>query len=121
MTRCLSRGRRVPRNRCCARLARQTSSERGHVEIAFWADAVASEHVDNRLQQDSQIQNQARVIDVPDVQSKPLVPSQRITPFDLGQAGNPGLYLMTTSLLPSVEVQVFDLQRAGTDKAHVSV
>ena len=57
--------------------SRDTPGERGHVEIALGADAVASEHVDKGLQQDSEIQ-EARVINVPNVQSESLFPAQLI-------------------------------------------
>src|SRR5207253_9979537 len=100
--------------------SRQTSCERGNVQIALCADAVTSEQADNCLQQDSQIQKQALVIDVPYVQSESLIPAQRVATFDLVQACNPWLNFMTTGLLRSIELQVFKQQRARADQAHFS-
>ena len=60
------------------------------------------------------------MIDIPDIQLKPLPPAQRVPPVDLGPARDPRLYFLPARLFRGIEIEVFHQQWPRTDQAHLA-
>jgi sugar O-acyltransferase (sialic acid O-acetyltransferase NeuD family) len=89
--------------------------------VALVGYVLAGHDLPDRLEEDLQVQEQAPVVDVLDVEGEFLLPGQGIAPADLGQTGDPGLHLVAAGLLGRVAVEVAHEQRAGPHERHVAL
>src|ERR1700751_3997618 len=105
-------GLRIRQSEGCGRVAPgaflgRTSSEWRHVEVTVSTDTVMPKKHHGCLEQDSQIQKQALVIDVPNVQCESVLPVQRVATSNLGRTGDAGSDFVTTGLLRGIPFQIF--------------
>jgi hypothetical protein len=82
-------------------------------------DPLAGDRHPQGAGEDPQVEPEAAVVDVPDVECQLLVPRHVVPPVDLRPAGQPGLHLVPARLLGRVPVEVLDEQRTGTDERHL--
>src|SRR5690606_16204174 len=95
------------------------AEERLHRDMTFAGNPCAREHRADRAEEDFQIQNEAEVIDVPRIESEPLVPAREVSSVDGGPTGDAREHGVTPSLFGAVAIEVLDQQRPRTDQAHV--
>src|SRR5438552_5074425 len=86
------RSRALPRPkspvRSCPSWLLSAAHERRHSGVSPWLDALPPDHASQGEPQDPQIQQQAPVVDIPDVQFEFLLPAQLIPAVELRPTGN---------------------------------
>jgi len=90
-----------------------------HGRLPWVAYALSLENRKDCLEQYLDVQPEAHVINVPDVQRELLLPGDDIAAIHLRPARYPGPDFMTTHLLRCIELKIFHQQRSWTDQAHV--
>src|ERR1700688_2762995 len=87
-------------SRSCARRHRDTRRLRSASTLSPAPRCTfvrSAEEGERCLYEDAQVEQRRAVLDVPDIELDALVPWERRTAVHLGPAGDPGLYLETTS------------------------
>src|SRR5262249_62252373 len=75
---------------------------------------------EHRPAQDREIEPDAPVVNVPDVERKAVVPRQRVAAAHLHETGDAGTNSVPARLLRRVTRQILRQQRPGTDQRHVA-
>src|SRR5689334_8996104 len=88
-----------------------------HGGVSRLADPFTPPNGSNGEHQNSQVQPDAPMVDVPDVKSKPLLPRQRVAAMHLCPACNPGLHFVPAALERAVAREVLHQQRTRTHQA----
>ena len=79
-----------------------------------------AEHIQDGAREDPEVEPQAPLIDIPDVEPEPLAEYDRVPPVDLRPASDAGQHLMPPVLLRRVVRQVFHEQRTRSHQRHVA-
>ena len=90
-----------------------------HGGMTFGADASAFQNLDNRKEEDLDIEPDAPVVYLPDVELELLFPTEAVAAADLRPAGDAGLDFVPPGLLGGVAVEVFHEERPRADEAHL--
>lgn len=83
-------------------------------------DALAPKDLEQGHTEDFEIEPEAGVIDVPQIEFKFFFPANGIPAVDLGPPGNAGPDVVATHLFGCVEVKVFHQQRPWPDETHIA-
>ena len=89
--------------------------------LAGLVDAFALDDFEQGAQQDAQVEPEAQVVDVPDVEGELFFPTDGVTAVDLGPAGDAGPDGVAAHLFGGVELEVLHEQRPWADEAHLAL
>src|SRR5437764_907771 len=91
-----------------------------HRRVTRRADAAPANDRDEGPPEDVEVETEARVVDVPDVERELLLPRDRVPAAHLGEPGDPRAHVVTSRLLGGVALEVLHQERARPDERHVA-
>src|SRR5262249_15747778 len=109
------RAPRHPRSGIASPLAHELHAR--HVRIPR---APSAEYGEHRATEEREIEPDAPVVDVPDIERQSIAPRKRVAAVHLYEAGDAGTHLVPAPLLRRVARQVLRQQRARTDERHLA-
>src|SRR5207253_4578755 len=91
-----------------------------HGRVTGGADATPADDRDQGPPEDVQVETEARVVDVPDVEGELLLPGDRVPAAHLREAGDSREHVVTPRLLGRVAREVLHQQGTRPDERHVA-
>src|SRR5947208_479948 len=105
---------------CSSRALLPGAEEDRHGRVTGGADAAPADDRDQGPPEDVQVETEARVVNVPDVEGELLLPGDRVPAAHLREAGDSRGHVVTPRLLGRVAREVFHEQGTRPDERHVA-
>jgi len=99
---------------------RRGPSKLFHGNMPLMADVRGAQHFFQSFAEDEEIQLQAPVFHVPDIELELFLPGESVSPVDLSPSGNSRQHFQAPPLPGVIEGNIFRKKRPGTHEAHLS-